>query len=114
MLPFIRKKDEYTNLVIMGGGEGRPLFATVDITSYSLFNLMKKVERREVVLCSSYWVFVDTGFYTPDYDVENLYRKYKARKEQREMRRNAGFPIPEDMRDMVVPKKVMYECLNDR
>jgi hypothetical protein len=30
------------------------------------------------------------------------------------MRRNAGFPIPEDMRDMVVPKKVMYECLNDR
>jgi hypothetical protein len=114
MLTLIRKKDEYTNLTIMGGGNSRPLFATVDVTSYSLFNLIKKTEKRDIVLRSVHWFFVDTGRYTPGDEVELLYGRYKRKKEQREMRRNAGFPIPEDMRDMVVPKKVMYECLNDR
>jgi len=114
MFPLRRKEDKFTNLIIMGGGEGKPLFATVDVTSYSFFNLRKKVERREVVLRPSYWSFVDTGYYTPGEETELLYLTYKLKKQQREMRRNAGFPIPEDMGGMVVPKKVMYECLKDR
>ena len=114
MFSFIKKKDEYTNLTMMGGGDGEPLFATIDVTSYSCFNIIKRTDRRDIILKSLFWRFVDTGGYIDSSEVECLYEVYLLKKRQREMRRNAGFLIPEDMRDMVVPKKVMYECLNDR
>ena len=61
MFSFIKKKDEYTNLTMMGGGDGEPLFATIDVTSYSCFNIIKRTDRRDIILKSLFWRFVDTG-----------------------------------------------------
>lgn len=53
--------------------------ATVDVTTGFLWT--KKTVTKEVFRgVLTHWRFVDTGEYTPDYDVENLAKAYDAKR----------------------------------
>ena len=62
---------------------GQGIFATVDVTTPRLF-WKAKTEQREICLSrdSIFWIFADTGEFTPGFEVENLYKVWKMMEPQ--------------------------------
>jgi hypothetical protein len=56
---------------------GTMIYCTVDVETGYLW--WKKVSKRQVCKQEINWFFVDTGDFTPDYQMENLWRAYVAK-----------------------------------
>lgn len=73
---------EFTNFVITHTVEtdvfNKTIFAEVSVTTGCLW--WKRTTKRLVAKNHSYWFFLDTGEFTPDFAIEKLERAFKAKK----------------------------------
>jgi hypothetical protein len=67
-----------------GAYSSKMYYAEVDVTTTKGFWLWKKCCTERRIVCSHYggaWFFIDTGEFTPGFEVDTLYRAYDAKKE---------------------------------
>lgn len=89
--------------------------ATVDISYPFPICILRRKRTVHISSRGFGWRYEDTGCWTEGLIVEDLYKGYLAKKARKSAQESmVGFPIPEDMRDKVIPRKVMYEYLNER
>ena len=60
------------------GRFGDILYGRVSVRT-GLWPILYKEETRSVCKEGSFWFFMDSGKYTPDYEVEKLHRAWEAR-----------------------------------